>query len=259
MNYDNLGESLTKMERVEEDAENDAATGTKTASSDAKSSRPLPDGHKTPSKVATTGIRKVICAGISKLASRYGGYKMDGYTERVDNDTILCDAFHTVAEKRVPSIALYSPECVTVFGMYGHAHATHQSNVKKEAGSQSRTEYRATPEDGINIVEVGPTSDQPAPPPTVYPTEDMFPIDISVHGETVAAEIDPDKFGFQDRDGNEVEAPRSVVTPLTGRKRGRPVNLKKSSDNGSDGPRRPRQPGSPLPQSQLSIVSLEDN
>lgn len=211
MDYSKLGNDLVKLEKLEEKKEENVATSSTTE--DVKTNiRGMSEGEKASSRVVTTLVRKALCNVISRGSSRWLGWKMEGYTERVDNDPVVVDAFHTVSEKRIPKIIVHSPEITTVVGLGSHAYATHVSN---SALAKSAKEFNDT-------VPVKVEDE------TVYATEEDFPIDIAVHasqttssipGKTVV-DIDVDDFGFKNQDGEFVEAPRSVMDSLfTGRKR----------------------------------------
>lgn len=261
MDYNNLGDKLVKMEQADEKREDDVAAGIKTPSS-GKSDIPSPESYKPTSRIVTTGLRKVVCKGIDTMATRFAKWKMDGYTERVDKDPILCDAFHVVAEKRAPAIITQAPETVVVVGLVGHAYAVNESNKKKEAGESSYTQYSASPEDGINVVDISTDTHVPAPPGPIYAAEDLYPIDLSIHGEAITQPtvINPSEFGFRDRDGQMVNAPASVIVPLTGKKRQRPVNLAPQGKRRRGQPPAKRQlPPSPLGRTHADIETDDDD
>lgn len=181
MEYENLSKQLEEIEkRAEEEEENAAPNQKKPDSGSAGSHKNTAPSAAAVSRTVTTGIRRVVCSGISKIAEALFRWDMTGYSDRVDKDEILCDAFHTVAEKRAPAIITQSPEAVVVIGLSGHAYATGRSNREKARESGLRATYTATPENGIGI-EV--TEDVPSRAPPACNMADDYPIDLDSRGE----------------------------------------------------------------------------
>ena len=211
MDYSKLGNNLVKLEKIEEKKEEDTVlnAGVSSGTSIKPEIREMTDSQRSSSRVFTGFVRKGFCAAVEKFATATLKWKMDGYSERVDNDPIVVEAFHTTAEKRIPAVLVASPEAITVCGLTAHAYATNRINKEKEAQKKTDDEI---------VHPVKTEDDEP-----VYATEEDFPIDIGVHDSTKpVVDVDVDDFGFKNSDGEFVEAPKSIMDSLfTGRKRQR--------------------------------------
>lgn len=215
MDYGKLGSDLEKLEKIEEKREESVAVESSASGSDGNKTalKDMTEGQKASARVVTTLCRKAVCKGIANGASRYLGWKMEGYTERVDKDPVVVDAFHAMAEKRIPNIVVNSPEIATVIGLGSHAYATHHANTYAV-----KTETDATPEPAVTVKIEEDTIE--------YASEQDFPIDISVHDTSAPkfnapdTTLNVDDFGFKNQEGEFVEAPKSIMDGnVTGIKR----------------------------------------
>lgn len=224
MDYDKLADTLIKMEKADERLDGDAGASASKPTVEKKLDPVSQEAVRKTSRVVTTAFRKMVCKGIDNVATRVANWDMEGYTERVDADELLCDAFHTTTEKHLPSVMVKSPEVVVAFGLVGHAYVTKETNKRRKNGLSTETRFSATPEEGVNIVTETVNVPSTVPPPTAFVPVDDFDIDLSVHGEAVPSKnaINVDDFGFKNTQGEWTNPPASVLVPMTGRKRGRP-------------------------------------
>lgn len=216
MEYSALGNDLTKLEKIEEKKEEDTATGKPAAEAAKVELSAMTEGQRKCAAVFSTLFRRAVCKGIEKTAKDLAGWDLQGYTERVDGDPIVCDSFHTVTEKRLPRALIASPEVIVVTGLASHAHAARQENLRKKKETEPVFNNDIT-SDGAIIVD-----DNTAEPSYVDVSD--YPIDIEVHEKKPT--IDPDDFYLRNQDGQQAEQPKSVFSALTqGRKRKRPSPL----------------------------------
>lgn len=209
MDYDQISKEIENDERSAEAKIGAPAT----PSTEPKTSNKGTELSDKASRTVTTGIRKMICKGIGKIAEQVGKWNMEGYTERVDADELVCDAFHVAANKRAPALITKSPELVVVFGLASHAMITNSVNKAKAEGRPDPTVR--------NSSWSNPNDPRPhgiGKPPVNFPPEPVE-IDISVHGEPV----NENRFHFASPDGEMVDPPASVLVPplVTARRRGR--------------------------------------
>lgn len=210
MEYAALGNDLVKLEKIEERKEEETATGKPAADAIKSELSGMTEGQRRCSAVFSTLFRRAVCRGIEKTARDLAGWDLQGYTERVDGDPIVCESFHVVTEKRLPRALIASPEVIVVTGLASHAHATRQDNLKK-TGVHGPV-FNNDTDDAVVV------DSEPEEPEYVDVSE--YPIDIEVHEKKPT--INPDDFYLRNQEGEQVDQPKSILSALnTGRKRKR--------------------------------------
>lgn len=213
MEYSDLGNDLVKLEKIEERKEEDTATGKPAADAARSELSAMTEGQRRCSAVFSTLFRRAVCKGIEKTARDLAGWDLQGYTERVDGDPIVCESFHVVTEKRLPRALIASPEVIVVTGLASHAHAARQDNLRKKKENEPTYNNDNATDDAVIVDD--------APQDPEYVDVSDYPIDIEVHEKKPT--INPDDFYLRNQDGEQVEQPKSVFSALTeGRKRKRP-------------------------------------
>lgn len=222
MDYAALGNDLVKLEKIEERKEEDAVTGKPSVDAAKAELSAMTEGQRRCSAVFSTLFRRAVCKGIEKTARGIAGWDLEGYTERVDGDPIVCESFHVVTEKRLPRALIASPEVIVVTGLASHVHAARQSNLKKKKTEGPVFDGDQSTDDAVVV------DDDPAEPEYVDVSD--YPIDIEVHEKK--PEINPDDFYLRNQEGEKVEQPKSILSTLNiGRKRkGRPLTSEDKKD-----------------------------